>query len=150
MIGIVIFFKLKAYAAMRAGNYAAVATVAFVLVIFAAATATAIVIFIFVIAAIVAIAVVIAAAIAVAVNLVFKDFEVLIDLLNILLEGFAIVLNAVELVCNVGKDCEHFGNYLSCFFFLVNTESLGKTFYICNLFADCHNIHLALSRPFSF
>ena len=140
MIGIVIFFKLKAYAAMRAGNYAAVATVAFVLVIFAAAAATAIVIFIFVIAA----------AIAVAVNLVFKDFEVLIDLLNILLEGFAIVLNAVELVCNVGKDCEHFGNYLSCFFFLVNTESLGKTFYICNLFADCHNIHLALSRPFSF
>ena len=143
-------FRSKAYAAVRACDYATVAAVAVVFIVFTTAAATAFVVFIFVIAAIVAITVVIAAAFAVAINLVLKNFKVLVDFLNILLEVFAIVLNAVELVCNVGKDCEHFGNYLSCFFFLVNTESLGKTFYICNLFADCHNIHLALSRPFSF
>ena len=148
IFGIVMLLKLKAYAAVRTCNYATVATVT-VVIVFATTAATAVIVFV-IIAAIVITTIVVAAAITVAVNLIFENFKILVDLFNILLKIFAIILNAVKLVGNVGKDCKHFGNYLSCFFFLVNTESLGKTFYICNLFADCHNIHLALSRPFSF
>ena len=77
MLGVVVLFELKAYAAVRAGDYAVVAAIAIVVI-----AAVTIVIFAIVVAA-VSIDVV-TAAFAVAVNLVLKNFKVLVDFLNIL------------------------------------------------------------------